>query len=124
MTMTAATNKTVLLVDDSELLLEMAAFHLEQSGFNVVTACDLATLKETLAKSPPDLVVLDVQMPDVSTAELSEALGAIGAPIWLFSALDEAQLAERAAAAGAADYIRKDEGLEELARRARVHFGR
>jgi two-component system response regulator MprA len=122
MSMSAATTKTVLLVDDSELLLEMAAFHLEQSGFNVVTACDLASLRARLAGSAPDLVVLDVQMPDVSTDELLATLETTGAPIWLFSALDEAQLAQRAAAAGADGHVCKNQGLEELARRAKALF--
>lgn len=115
--MTAATH-TVLLVDDSELLLEMAKFHLEASGFAVVTASDLATLRRAVADSPPDLVVLDVEMPDTSTAELIEAVAPAEATVWLFSALSEPLLAERAAAAGADGYVCKDAGLEELAKRA------
>lgn len=120
--MSAASARTVLLVDDSELLLEMATFHLEASGFEVVTASDIATLRRAIADSPPDLIILDVEMPDTTTAELIEAAAPANATIWLFSALDELLLAERAAAAGADGYVCKDAGLEELAKRAKELF--
>lgn len=120
--MTAVTTRTVLIVDDSELLLEMASFHLEQSGFNVVTASDRSGVREALAGSSPDLIILDVEMPDLSPADLIELLDGCSATIWLFSAFDGARLAERAAAIGASDHVRKDEGLGELARRARALF--
>lgn len=111
--------KTILLIDDSELLLEVARYRLEQCGFTVAIATDLETLRAAIAENRPDLIVRDVEMPDVPTAELARVLLETGAPVWLFSALDEPILAERASAEGIDGYISKNAGMDALIERAR-----
>ena len=116
--MSVGNSKTILLVDDSELLLEMARYQLEESGFTVVTASDIAAMRQRLSECSFDLVIADVELPDGSTAALAEAFEGVTAPVWLFSALDEPSLADRAAAVGADGYVCKRDGIETLAARA------
>jgi two-component system, OmpR family, KDP operon response regulator KdpE len=115
--------KTILLVDDSELLLEVARYRLEQSGFAVLTASDVPTVRQLLAESPPDLIVRDVEMPEVPPAELEEALAGAAAPIWLYSALDESTLAARASVPGIAGYVSKNDGIDALVARVTALLG-
>jgi DNA-binding response OmpR family regulator len=114
--------KTILLVDDSELLLEVARYRLEQSGFAVLTASDVPTLRRLMEESPPDLIVRDVEMPEISPDELEKALAAARAPIWLYSALEESTLAARATAPGVSGYVSKNDGLEKLVERVTALF--
>ena len=109
--------KSILLVDDSEISLEIARYRLEQCGFAVLTASDVPTLRRLLDECPPDLILRDVEMPDISPAELEEVLARATAPIWLYSALEESTLAVRASVPGIAGYMSKNDGLEALVAR-------
>lgn len=114
--------RTILLVDDSELFLEVVKYHLEREGFAVMTASDVATLRNLVEETTPDLVVRDVEMPDVSQTELAQALAAIGAPVWLYSALDEDELASRAKTFGVDGYVCKNDGVDVLLDRVKALF--
>ena len=89
--------KTIVVMDDSEIVLETLRAVLEQQGLTVSTAINLAELETHLAASPPDLVVLDVQMPEVFGHDVGLVLKQVRklrVPILLFSGLDDAVLAE------------------------------
>ena len=61
---------TVLIVDDSSTLREMIAELLIKAGMNVVEAKDGSEAQEMIQASPPDLVVLDIVMPNMNGYEL------------------------------------------------------
>lgn len=61
---------TVLIVDDSSTLREMIAGLLINAGMNVVEAKDGVEAKEMIESNPPDLVVLDIVMPNMNGYEL------------------------------------------------------
>jgi two-component system cell cycle response regulator DivK len=64
----------VLIVDDNALNVELAAFVLDQGGFQVTSAADAV---EAMAKIPdfqPDLILMDIQMPGMNGLELTHRL--------------------------------------------------
>jgi two-component system phosphate regulon response regulator PhoB len=60
----------VLVVDDEPDLLELVRFNLSQAGFSVDTASTGMEAMEALRRSPPQLLVLDVMLPDLTGTEL------------------------------------------------------
>ncbi|MGB0679494.1 MAG: response regulator [Polyangiales bacterium] len=68
------TSKRILVVDDEADLAELLAFNLRQGGFVVDIAYDGASTQAALAADMPDLVVLDVMLPDTSGIEICRRL--------------------------------------------------
>jgi DNA-binding response OmpR family regulator len=109
--------KRVLVMDDSQLVLDTVSEVLEQSGFVVMTAENLSQLEQRCAGGPPDLFVLDVQMPEMFGDDVGQVLRDVRnmkVPIVLFSSMDEASLAERARDVGLDAYVSKSAGLGAL----------
>ncbi|PZO46731.1 MAG: two-component system response regulator [Phormidesmis priestleyi] len=63
-------SSTILVVDDSPMLREMISGLLQKSGLTISVAQDGQEAKEKIAANPPDLVVLDVVMPNMNGYEL------------------------------------------------------
>ena len=61
---------TILVVDDSPMLREMISGLLDKSGLTIAVAKDGQEAKDKIAADPPDLVVLDVVMPNMNGYEL------------------------------------------------------
>ena len=64
----------VLVVDDDELLQELVKIALEGEGFAVAQAFTGAEMRKQMARVPPDLIVLDVLLPDADGRDLLAAL--------------------------------------------------
>lgn len=64
------TMSTILVVDDSPMLREMISGLLDKSGLTITVAKDGQEAKEKISANPPDLVVLDVVMPNMNGYEL------------------------------------------------------
>jgi serine/threonine-protein kinase len=100
----------ILMIDDSEFVLGVHEEVLEEAGFDVRATRSVAEFRELLEAWTPDLVLMDVQMPDASGDELCRQVKErtkARVPVVLVSHLDTAQLAERAAQAGADAYLSK-----------------
>jgi DNA-binding response OmpR family regulator len=107
----------ILVIDDSPLILELTRRALEGAGYDVATAMTLGAFEAERHRTPPDLIIVDIQMPEIFGDDLALTLrGAYGekAPIVLLSSLDEEELAERASYAGARGWVTKKAGLEAL----------
>jgi len=119
--MSAAPPPRVLVVDDEAAIREALERALRLEGFVVDLAEGGTVALERLAAEPPDVVVLDVVMPDLDGIEVTRRLRGAGSrvPICILSARDE--VADRVAGlrAGADDYLVKPFALEELT--ARLH---
>ena len=118
--------KQILLMDDSSLALDLARDALEAAGYTVRCAIDLAQFENLLAMSTPDLVLMDVQMPEAFGDDIGmvmRAMRGISVPIFLYSMLDEIELAERARAAEIDGYICKRNGLTVLVESVRSVLG-
>jgi DNA-binding response OmpR family regulator len=112
--------KTVVVLDDSTIILEAVAAVLGASGFDVRTAARLSELERHCAECTPDLVVLDVHMPEAFGDEVGAVLRearTVRAPLLLFSSLDEELLAERTREAGLQGYVSKSAGVGALLER-------
>lgn len=104
----------VLIVDDSELILQMLEMVVGQAGHRVVAASTWRRAEELYAQERPDVVVTDLSLPDVTDPLAS--LAALGdAPVVVVSGRPQAELDEIAAARGAAGAVSKDNGLPGIA---------
>lgn len=99
----------ILLVDDEPAFLRLAAPWLEKHGHRIVTAADGASALEAFRRERPDLVILDLVMPPERTAEAGLRLIPDFAvvPVVVLTAYGDHDLALRAAAAGAWDFLAK-----------------
>jgi DNA-binding response OmpR family regulator len=82
--------ETILLVDDEAHIVELAQMYLEREGFAVRSASDGARALEMIARQAPDLVVLDLMLPQVDGWEVCRRVRAeSGLPIIMLTARDE-----------------------------------
>ena len=113
--------KKILLIDDSDILLSVEKLLLEEAGFAVRTAHNLRQCDAVLTSWAPDLILTDVNMPDVSAAELCQHIKAQLAtrrvPLVLMSSLSEQELAPLARRCGADAWICRGAALEALPER-------
>ena len=112
--------RKILVVDDSPMMLDMTRMALRRSGFEVVTAQDMAALAQAKKRGPFDLVLMDVQMPELLGDAVAKSLARgrdTQAPIFLMSSMEESELQQRCKNAGAAGYILKRDGMASLVRR-------
>ncbi|POM26727.1 Response regulator MprA [Actinomadura rubteroloni] len=112
----------ILAVDDDPAILRALRRGLALEGFGVESADGGRGALAAAERTPPEAIVLDVSMPDLSGIEVCRTLRERGVdvPILMLSALDE--VADRVAglAAGADDYVVKPFDLTELALRLRA----
>jgi CheY-like chemotaxis protein len=117
---------TVLVLDDSPLVLSVTRFALESAGLTVAVAENLATFERLRATSSPDLILIDVQMPEAFGDDIASTLRGwhgVHVPILLVSSLEESELARRARAAEATGYVRKEAGMSALIHRCKELLG-
>ncbi len=111
----------VLVVDDDVQLTRALAAALERSGFDCVVAGDAATGLEQVAMSRPDLVVLDLRLPDLDGVEVVRRLRPWSdVPVLILSGVSEQRRRVEALDAGADDFLQKPFGIEELVARMRA----
>jgi CheY-like chemotaxis protein len=124
--MTLGRRKQVLLVDDSALVLEVMRSALVAAGYEVLIANNLTQLEEVRQRSRPDLVLMDVQMPEAFGDDVAMVLRAareVEAPIYLLSTLDEADLRRRAREAEIDGFISKQLGAPAIVKRVEQIIG-
>ena len=111
----------ILLVDDDRQLRRALHITLRAAGYELGVA---ATGTEALARAasePPDIVILDLGLPDLDGVAVLEGLrGWCAAPVIVLSARHEEQAKVRALDAGADDYVTKPFGMGELLARLRA----
>jgi DNA-binding response OmpR family regulator len=117
---------SILVVDDTPANLQLLAGILEDRGYKVrpVPSGKLALL--AARRDPPDLILLDINMPEMSGYEVCEHLEAdfalMAIPVIFISALDEYMDKVKAFAVGGEDYIIKPFQMEELHARVATHL--
>ena len=117
--------RRILVFDDSPFVLALTRAGLEAAGFEVAVAADLASFEAQRVSFAPDLMLVDVQMPEAFGDDVAAMLNEwhqIEVPILLVSSLEESELAQRARDAHAG-YISKSAGMTELVRRCRELLG-
>jgi DNA-binding NarL/FixJ family response regulator len=114
--------KRILLMDDSEIFLEVARRALEQAGYEVITANDLESFQQARQQKPADLVLMDVQMPEAFGDDIAMTLRFahdVDTPIYLLSSLNDDELAERANEAQIDGFISKNIGMDRIVEQVR-----
>jgi len=112
---------TVLVVDDEPPIRRFLRTSLAASGYRVVEAADAETAQRELSAEKPDLVILDLGLPDRSGLELiSELRKTSTVPILVLSARHDERSKVEALDRGADDYVSKPFGMAELMARLRA----
>jgi len=115
----------ILVVDDDDQLVRALRIGLTAGGYQVATAPDATTALTLAGRTPPDLVILDLGLPDLDGVAVIEALrGWSSAPIIVLSARHHEPAKVDALDAGADDYITKPFGMPELLARIRAALRR
>ncbi|MCP2323051.1 two-component system KDP operon response regulator KdpE [Hamadaea flava] len=115
----------VLVVDDDRQLLRALRIALSARGYEVVVAPDGATGLAAAQQNPPDLVIVDLGLPDLDGVAVVEAIrGWSSVPILVLSARLTEQSKINALDAGADDYVTKPFGMGELLARIRAAMRR
>jgi two-component system, OmpR family, response regulator len=117
-----AARARLLVVDDEATILELLSGSLRLAGFEVMTAASGAEAARAVASGRPDLVLLDVMMPDGDGFETLRRIRSGGGevPVIFLTARDEVADRVRGFAAGGDDYVTKPFSLEELLGRIRA----
>src|SRR5690349_13982239 len=111
----------VLVVDDEPQILRALRINLRVRGYDVDTAATGKQALEMAARHPPDLVLLDLGLPDLDGVEVIEGLrGWTAAPIIVLSGRGDSINKVGALDAGADDYVTKPFGMDELLARMRA----
>src|ERR1035438_2597909 len=112
----------LLVVEDEEMILELLAGSLRFAGFEVTTAASGAEALRAVAASRPDLMLLDVMMPDGDGFEVVRRMRSSGpdVPVIFLSARDGVRERIAGLALGGDDYVTKPLLLDEVLERIRA----
>ena len=119
--------KKILIVDDEEDILHFLELVLREKGYDVVTAMNGHEALTTAQIEKPDLVLLDIMMPQMDGWEVLKLLRVddetANIPVAMLSARTEAKDRVQGLQEGAIDYICKPFSLQELLAKIETIFG-
>jgi two-component system KDP operon response regulator KdpE len=115
----------ILVVDDDDQLRRALRINLAARHYDVDTAADATSALTLAGHTPPDLVIVDLGLPDLDGVEVVRGLrGWTQLPIIVLSARDGQAAKVEALDAGADDYVTKPFGMDELLARIRAALRR
>lgn len=116
----------VLIVDDYPKTLELLQMLLADSGLTILTATSGKAAKQLIGETRPDLILLDILIPDLDGYQLCSELKAnpvtADIPVIFLTALSNREDILRGLRVGAVDYITKPFDLEEVSLRIKIHL--
>jgi two-component system alkaline phosphatase synthesis response regulator PhoP len=114
---------TILSVDDEPDVTNLVRFHLAKSGYEVLTAASGREALEIIRRCPPDLIILDLMLPDIDGFGVCEILRRQAAtaaiPVVLLTAWATSDARHLGLELGALDYLTKPFSPKELVERVR-----
>lgn len=111
----------ILVVDDDRVLAEIMVFTLQRAGFDVIQAFDGATARRRWRQDEPDLIILDVNLPDDNGFDICrEIRQESDVPIILLTVRGEEDDIVRGLEIGADDYITKPYSPRQLVARTQA----
>ena len=113
--------KKILVVDDEKKITEIVTAYLERDNFSVITAYDGQAALDAVKKYSPDLIILDLMLPEISGWDVCRMLRKdSGIPIIMLTARDETADKIVGLELGADDYITKPFDAKELVSRVKA----
>ncbi len=120
--------RKILLVDDDALIRRVVTKSLVAAGFQVLAIGAAHEALPSARANQPDLILLDVMMPEMSGYEVCQQLRddpqTATMPIIMLTAMDEPEAVVKGLQTGADDYITKPFNIEELVSRIEAHLRR
>jgi two-component system, OmpR family, response regulator len=118
----AQARPSLLVVEDDPNIVELLSASLRFAGFDVTAATNGAEAVAAARASQPDLVVLDVMLPDLDGFEVIRRMreGGVRTPVVFLTARDSTEDKVRGLTLGGDDYVTKPFSLEELTARIRA----
>jgi len=115
-TANGSTARRILVVDDEESLADMMATALRFAGYEVDSRPTGLEALQTIKETPPDLVILDVNLPDIDGFEVCRRIRNEGflSPVIFLTARDSTDDLRTGFGGGGDDYLTKPFSLEEL----------
>jgi len=119
-------NHDILLVDDRRENIELLSSFLADKGYKIRSALDGTTALASIRAKSPDLILLDIEMPDLNGYDVCERLKknpqTATIPIIFISAHDDIEAKIKAFQIGGVDYITKPFANEEVVARVKMHL--
>jgi two-component system, OmpR family, response regulator len=114
--------RRILVVDDEPSIVDAVATSLRYEGFDVSEAATGRSALSSAQENPPDLIVLDVMLPDLDGLEVTRRLrqDGIGVPVLFLTARDAVEDKVAGLTIGADDYVTKPFSLAEVVARVRA----
>ncbi|TME02447.1 MAG: response regulator, partial [Chloroflexi bacterium] len=111
-------SRKILIVDDESVLVETIAYNLEQAGYQVITAGDGTSALQAAYRELPDLIILDIMLPEMDGLEVCRQLrresSTATTPIMMLTAKGDEIDKVVGLEVGADDYVTKPFGRREL----------
>jgi CheY-like chemotaxis protein/DNA-binding MarR family transcriptional regulator len=115
------TKKTIMVIDDSIVIRKMIEIALEEEDYNIITAISGKEGLETIEKESPNLVILDMMLPDMNGIEVLKTIKTEKKlPVIMLSGKDSPQLIETAKEVGVDDFLPKPFRDEELVEKVKT----
>jgi len=119
--------KTILIADDEPAVVQILGMRLRANGYQVIAAHDGTQTIELAHQEKPDLIILDVKMPDRDGYAVFENLktsaNTMSIPVIFFSALPPEQAQDKATQLGAEGFVSKSADPDEILVKIREIFG-
>lgn len=118
--------RTILIVEDDAAISDSVAYHLRRAGYRTLVAADGATGLRLFARERPDLVVLDLMLPQLDGWRFTEEVRAQDpdVPVIMCSARTSEHDRVHGLEIGADDYLTKPFSMKELVARVSAHLRR
>ena len=127
-TPTPSKPQNILVVDDEPNVVELLSYHLKNAGYRVETVTEATTSIERARSFQPDLVILDIMMPDLNGIQICRILRSDpemkNVPIIFLTALGEEPDRVRGFEAGCDDYVSKPFSVKEVVLRVKSNLRR
>ena len=115
--------KTILVVDDEQPIVDMLVYNLKKEGYNTLEAYDGLSAVDTALKKKPDLIVLDIMLPKMDGLTVCKKIrDSLNVPILMVTAKDEEIDKILGLELGADDYITKPFSIRELMARIKANL--
>ncbi len=121
MTLNRNQGHRILVVDDEKRMVRFIRLNLEQDGFQVISAYNGKEALDQVRNALPDLILLDIMMPDIDGLQVLEKIREFSAvPVIMLTAKGEEDDRVRGLELGADDYVTKPFSPRELVSRVRA----